>query len=574
MPSILFVDHAFHRISDSSRFFAELLARRFAVTELYVTPDARLDLDWQAIAGHDIVILWQLDYLAPLFLARGHRTVVVPMYDGSANLPQVHWAASGGARFLNFSRTLHERIRLLGQHSLLAKFFPPPVEEQRLPDFADLRAFLWQRRPEQGINAGLLGRLFGTQLKSVHVHDVPDSPAMAGRFAPPSTIGRAHVTVSAWFESRAEYYALLESCNVFVCPRSAEGIGMAMLEAMARGMLVVANDLPVQNEYVCNWVNGVLFNTASPGEADFSEAPRIARMGWHTVRDGHGRWLASTDRILDFIRDAPRYRAAPPWLIAQLDRELVPAYLAGGEIYERLLIRVLPSLANRQEVADDAGATALRIATAPPRRPPVAVVPAITDAGARVSLAFANGAARPLLGSGWSWDEDFGVWIEGAHARLSFAAALGFRVASLDVRLSALAPGMSASETAIRITVNDIHSSPPLLVQGSEAAELRCQILPEAPFDGTNWTIEFTCDRVHESASDLRQLSVALLSLDIEFARYVAPIEITEPPAQSHVDDDLLHWPVPVVSPRKRERPPPANGRVAATRKPSDRVTV
>jgi hypothetical protein len=263
---LLMIDHAFHRVTDSSRFFAELLATRFAVARLYVLPDARLDLDWAVIAEHDIVVLWQLDFLAPLFLARGHRTVVIPMYDGSSALPQVHWSAAGAARFVNFSRTLHERTRLLGLDTRLAKFFPEPVAADRLPGFDRLRAFLWQRRPEQGINLALLDRLFGAQLHSVHVHAVPDNPALARHFAPPPQLGAAAVTVSEWFDDPADYRRLLDDCNVFICPRPAEGIGMAMLEAMARGMLVVANDRPVHNEYICNWVNGVLFNTTAIGE--------------------------------------------------------------------------------------------------------------------------------------------------------------------------------------------------------------------------------------------------------------------------------------------------------------------
>jgi hypothetical protein len=536
MLKILFVDHAMHRATESSAFFTDLLEARFEVSRLYVLPDSRHAFDWRYVAEFDVVVLWQMDFLAPLFLARGHRTVVIPMYDGSAALPQVHWASAAGAGFINFSRSLHERVRLLGLDSLLVKYFPQAVTADHLPEFNGLRVFLWQRRPEDGITADLVGRLFGTQLQSLHVHNVPDTPAMAARFAPPSNINGVPVSVSEWFANRADYYRVLESCNVFVCPRTAEGIGMAMVEAMARGMLVVANDLPSHNEYVCNWLNGVLFNTANVGWADFSAVRPIARMGWRTVRDGRPRWLASIEQILGFVAATPRLVPAEPKVVTQLQRDLVPAYLAGGEIYERFLLTLLPSLLNRP-LADDAGpVTAAGVARhrqAMADKPPfpVVVMPLQTPSSASIEVAFGNGAARPILGSGWSIDEAFGVWIEGVQADLSFAAAIAFPVASLRLRIVALAPGDGALPTCLAVTVNGLASSRPVSVSGGGPRELHCEVMLPAAVGSPTWHLEFCCDRMHGATGDVRRLSVAIIALTIEFLPAVEPVETIDPPS-------------------------------------------
>ncbi len=523
MLRVLLVDHALHRTTASSDFFLALLKTRFDVSCLHLVPQRHGAIDWDHVAAFDIIVVWQLDFLAPLFLARGHRTVVVPMYDGSAILPQVHWAAATGARFINFSRSLHERVRLLGLDSLLVKYFPEPVAEKQLPRFDGLRAFLWQRRPQDGITADLVGRLFGEQLELLHVHNVPDDPSLAGHLTPPARIGDAPVTVSEWFADRSDYYRVLEACNVFICPRPSEGIGMAMLEAMARGLLVLGNDLPSHNEYICNWVNGVLFNAANPGWADFSAVAPIARMGWRTAQEGHVRWLASADAVLSFIEGTPRYRPAEPRLVAQIQRDLVSAYLAGGEIYERSLVKLLPLLASRQIATEGDAVSAMgttirgRKVLAERRKLPVAVVPRKTDDSATIALTFANGAARPLLAGGWSVDEAFGVWIEGVQADLKFAAAIEFPVAALRLRVLALAPGEELQRTCLGITVNGVACPRSISVAGGGPRELQCDIVPPRPLTAQTWHVEFVCDRTFTAYGDSRSLSLAIIALSIDF---------------------------------------------------------
>ena len=70
-----------------------------------------------------------MDFLAPVFLAMGKPTIVIPMYDGSAGMPDIHWIFASGARFVNFSLRLNERIRMLGGDTMLVRYFPAPVAE-------------------------------------------------------------------------------------------------------------------------------------------------------------------------------------------------------------------------------------------------------------------------------------------------------------------------------------------------------------------------------------------------------------------------------------------------------------
>lgn len=338
---ILFLDHVFHRKTKSSNFFMDLIKENFDWVDVeYV--DTECPSDIKALRSkriHDLVIIWQLDYLAPIFLAAGYRTVVVPMYDGSANMPYEHWIGMSRASFVNFSRTLHERVIAAGCRSLTVKYFLPPVEEGQLPTFENLRGILWMRRPQDGLTPKLVQRMLDGQLTSLHVHNAPDDGNPRKLSEPEYETSAFQITESHWVRDTNAYLAALPRCNVFVAPRMSEGIGMAMLEAFSRGLLVIANDDAVHNEYVSNWVNGILFNLHNVGPFHVSSdmARDMAVSGWYGALSGYLEWLESRRQIVEFIRDTPEPASVTVPVSPAYTTALWDAYLLGGDSYRHFL---------------------------------------------------------------------------------------------------------------------------------------------------------------------------------------------------------------------------------------------
>lgn len=337
---ILFIDHIEHSRTRSSNFFIELLRGFFDLEIRYVNPDDPTAIDVNVAPDIDLVLVWQADFLAPIFLVQGIRTVVVPMYDGSSTLADLHWIWSHQARFINFSRRLHSRISYLGQQSLLVKYFKPPVAENERADFSDgLRVFLWQRRPEEGINLNAIERLMGGQVRSIHIHDAPDNKGLdTGSYLRP-TRGDYALTTSRWFQNPGDYFEVLDRCNVFVAPRLSEGIAMTVLEALSRGMLVLAADAPVHDEYISNWVNGVLFNPEDITEGgSFSDVAPLGRMAWRTAQDGYENWIKAEPKIIDFIKSTPAPKPVPDIDVSAMKQGLVRAYGGGHDAYRSYLV--------------------------------------------------------------------------------------------------------------------------------------------------------------------------------------------------------------------------------------------
>lgn len=445
MKKALFVDHAFHQKTRSSDFFIEIVGRGFEVEVYYLTPEQSADPGvLTAAVAADVIVLWQMDFLAPVFRAMGKPTIVIPMYDGSAGLPDLHWAFASGARFLNFSLRLNERIRLLGGQTMLLRYFPPPAKEKELPRFDQLNAFFWQRRPDHGVHFDYVDALLGGELDSFHLHNAPDVP---GYFPRRTADTPYKFTESTWFKNKSDYEACLASSNVFIAPRASEGIGLALLEAMARGMLVLAHDAPTNNEYISNGINGILFNKDAQHEPIRvrGDAERMGRLAWRTVVEGHQAWLDSHSGILSWIDGA---EAAPP---IQIDLESFfkdawHSYYGSLSEYETFLRRHLGVLDRLSalpfgEFLDQVGGAA----DGPDATPRVR--DCLLDAAGQLDLTVEGDR---YTGTGWSPAEAEWRWAVGKRAELSFS---GLKASSGRMRGLFVASALPELGRWVRCTV-------------------------------------------------------------------------------------------------------------------------
>lgn len=361
---VLFVDHSYHKLTTSSLFLVELLRQFFDVDVFFADPeDPHSIIKLNKKTNFDVVVLWQMDFLAPFFLANGMPTVVIPMYDGSSGMPDLHWLWARNARFINFSRRLHERITGLGNESLLVRYYPKPHHSSDTEiNHDDVRVFLWQRRPEHGLNLRAVERMFGSSLSAVHIHNATDDPSIDTDAYTTTERTDYKLTLSTWFESKTDYEKVLNQFNYFVAPRRSEGIGMGFLEAMARGMIVCAHDDATHNEYISNGLNGVLFNADLSQQisvGDVTHRRRLSAMAISSVEDGNRQWINSTLKIIDYIKSAKRDHKRVVQL-ASVDflEGLVTAYYAGIRTYENFLCRNLKLASdlcdlNFEELLDD-----------------------------------------------------------------------------------------------------------------------------------------------------------------------------------------------------------------------------
>lgn len=330
--NVAFLAYSYHLVkTKSSDFFIDLLKDWFGHVEVMRHKEA-----WAKLPGKhwDLLISWQHMHSPQELEAFGaDRVVVVPMYDACPKTRE-EWEPYKGFRVLSFSRTLGENLRAWG-HDVLSVCYWQPYPAQPAAPAPGPRGFFWPR--QRGLVWPQIRALLGdSQWEGLHLHIT--SPEGASALPTDDERARYHLRQTAWFEQASDYLAAVSQAGVYFAPRRFEGIGQAVLEAMALGLCVVSPDNPTMNEYITHGRTGLLFDPDRPQPLDFSRVAELGRNARAAAVEGRAAWLASLGSIRAFLVAPPlRGPRRRPW-VALKGRVAVPL---------RALYRALKALVGR-----------------------------------------------------------------------------------------------------------------------------------------------------------------------------------------------------------------------------------
>jgi hypothetical protein len=295
---VVYVGSSHHlTITGSTVFFVELLREKFTV-DLLVTDD------WTETVYPDLTYI-DTTYVAVIFFQtvplrvaksiRCRNLVFVPMFDQSGSDPFDEWMKYHQFLIICFSTMLFKRLSGYGLTAITAQYFPEP---QTVTSPIAGSVFFWQRSPE--LDWAVVERVIPTAyLRKVHLHANQNSAAVLNQLKRSNP--RCEVVVTDWFSSKDQYFASLATCELFIAPRGAEGIGLSFLEAMANGLVVVAVNYPTMNEYIMNGVTGFLYDLDNPQPIELFDLAKIREHTIEYMNDGYRRWTMERLNILDEI---------------------------------------------------------------------------------------------------------------------------------------------------------------------------------------------------------------------------------------------------------------------------------
>lgn len=304
---LVMVDHSFHIESISSLFLIELLKKHFEVK--IVWDDAwkgGKSADLEKIGNQDceIVILYQqiLFSLNELEKIKNKNLILIPMYDSSWGRSDAFWCRYKNFKIICFSKYFHERLKRIGLVSKYFQYFPPVKHFQiSKSKNSRLSGFFWQRTSQITWNH-IKELIKQANFEKFHLHTAVDPPGYPLVLPGHTEKERYNITLSEWFLKQKDYFKVLKNANVYFTPRLTEGIGMSFLEAMARGMCVVAPDKPTMNEYIVHGQTGLLYDVKDVQPLDFTNIEEICSNARQYIKKGYKKWLKAQKELIEFIK--------------------------------------------------------------------------------------------------------------------------------------------------------------------------------------------------------------------------------------------------------------------------------
>ena len=215
------------------------------------------------------VVFFQIPPREEIIFNKDLRIIWIPMWDQARAFDLKWWnQLPKNIRIISFSNEISLRSRAAGLDTFDVRFFMNPDDFVRA-DFDKPRTlFYWNRAGLVGIK--FLKRLCKTldidQLlfrrrldpgrKEIYDYEIPD---ILG-----NTVVKKLTFNFEGVEGHNEYLNYLNQANIFIAPRMVEGVGLTLIEAMARGCSVFAFNAPTMNEYICHKSNGYLLDRCNP----------------------------------------------------------------------------------------------------------------------------------------------------------------------------------------------------------------------------------------------------------------------------------------------------------------------
>ena len=312
---ILFIGHSFHQKTGSSRFFVELLQKLGTVDEVVDhSCDGGENPDLSHAHSYDLVVIWQMAGTAFLAAKLGLKNLVfVPMYDNAKTITDNEWKKLRSAKILCFSRFIYRKVRRLGCISAYFQYYPNPENWKEVGNFKSLRPYFWQRiysfdwkKVLTMLGSAAVGK-FRLQFAMDPFEAVKYRIDLSNEDAllPSAELrGKYNIEILRWASDRRPIDAAIDDSNLFFAPRLDEGIGMSFLEALVRGIPVVAANAPTMNEYIKHGVNGFLFNPKRISALNLRDLKKLQRMGRNARRmaqEGYKKWEDDEPRLLEFL---------------------------------------------------------------------------------------------------------------------------------------------------------------------------------------------------------------------------------------------------------------------------------
>lgn len=297
---IICIDHSHHNKTKSNTFLTDYLKQIFDVKIVWDESwhkkgDTYPDLSFVDYDYLGVIFFQSLPRREVLDNIKNDNLIFFPMYDGISH-DFGFWKDYYDLKIVNFSKTLHDKLKKWGFDSIYVQYFPEPQEFN--PGKID-EVFFWQRISKIDINT--IKKLFKKEKVKLHIHKAVDPNH---KFIQPSTEDerRFNITYSDWFDTKEEMWDLIKQKGLYVAPRECEGIGQSFLEAMAMGKAVIAANNPTMNEYIKYNETGYLFDLANTKEINLSDIKRIQKNTYEYMVNGYKKWEKNKSKIIDFIK--------------------------------------------------------------------------------------------------------------------------------------------------------------------------------------------------------------------------------------------------------------------------------
>lgn len=199
-----------------------------------------------------------------------NRLVWIPMWDHIRNYSQKWWSSLPKTlKIVAFSKAVKQKADTIGLENLQLNYYVDPQTIKKATWNQGNILYYWNRRGLYSAND--IKRICRSlKIKKLIIRNHLDPSIHKNLTIDIKSFDQTEVVIHNNFLSARQYHLLINESNIYLSPRTSEGVGLSFLEAYARGCLVLAFDAPTMNEYITHKFDGFLFRSTDKNPENFN----------------------------------------------------------------------------------------------------------------------------------------------------------------------------------------------------------------------------------------------------------------------------------------------------------------
>lgn len=300
---LAFVDMAFHQKTRSGDFLREILGEKYEIYDYwYEEGKAQHKQLIKELLQFEEVFFFQvlLPYRQMVQLRkRNVRVVWAPMYDGLP-MGNYYWKKVATLQLfvLSFSEAIDRKVKERGIMHCTVRYYQQPVKDMKNTKRGQegLVVFFWYRG---NIAFENWIRFFKhAAVKKIIYLSAPD-PKYSKQIISEEIQRNYNIEIiETDFLNREEYLNYVKQCDVYVCPRKQEGIGMTLVEALSLGKFLLGYKDYTMKDYIIHGKNGFLFDNTTTEIIDYNLVNNSEESCSEIANSGYRKWVNDKERIV------------------------------------------------------------------------------------------------------------------------------------------------------------------------------------------------------------------------------------------------------------------------------------
>jgi glycosyltransferase involved in cell wall biosynthesis len=253
---LAFIDLFFHKKTKSTYFLRLILKKNFNVQNFWNTKYKK-----QQIQNYSHILFFQIfPSIWTLISLRKSKIVWVPMYDSLSNLDSNIWKICSffpNIKILSFSKKINQFCIQNKLNYLYCKYFLKP-QANTTSVGKKIKNLFWYRGKIKLHD--WIDYIDLNEVECINYYTLIDPFYKKENFTKDDIKKyKLNIIKGNYKSDKKKFLKLLNNSDVFVSPRTKEGIGMSFIEALSKSKYVLAYNYSTMSDYIINDKYGYLF---------------------------------------------------------------------------------------------------------------------------------------------------------------------------------------------------------------------------------------------------------------------------------------------------------------------------